>query len=326
MQRPSIYVENKLPETSPYHVSSDAVRRALAARSLDAEVIVRPEADPDLEALKAATYFVGSGFDTARLKEHASNVKLVHCTSAGVEKYLPIDWLTPGTMFTNSSGVHARKGGVFGAMAILMALEEVPRHAYNQRRHLWEARLTTGVSGKTVVFVGTGALGSAIAAQVKPFGVMLIGISRSGGAVDSFDQVFGRSELQTVLPKADCLVLACPLTAETRNMISDEELGLLKPRASVFNIARSGVMDYAALARALRSGHLSCAILDVFDREPLPSDDVLWDVPNLTIFPHVSCDDHDGYIDRCLGVFAENFARHQDGEPLLNVVDPASEY
>jgi glyoxylate/hydroxypyruvate reductase A len=109
-------------------------------------------------------------------------------------------------------------------------------------------------------------------------------------------------------------------------LISAKELDLLKPGASVFNIARSGVMDYMALAEALRSGHLSCAILDVFDKEPLPQDDALWDVPNLTIFPHISCDDHDGYIDRCLEVFAQNVARHQRGEPLLNVVDPLFEY
>ena len=326
MPRSTVYVENKLPQTSPYHVSEYAVRRALAARSIDAEVMVRPESDPDFEALKSATYFIGSGFDPARIRAHAPNVKVVHCTSAGVEKYLPIDWLPRGASFTNSSGVHARKGGVFGAMAILMALEDVPRHAYNQRRHVWDAKLTTGVSGKTVLFIGTGALGSAIAAQVKPFGVKLIGVSRSGEAVAPFDQVFDRSELETVLPQADCLVLACPLTVETRNMIATKELALLKPGASVFNIARSGVLDYTALVRALRSGHLSCAILDVFDKEPLSSDDELWDVPNLMIFPHISCDDHDGYIDRCLGVFAQNFARHQDGEPLLNVVDPAAGY
>lgn len=326
MPRSIVYVENKLPPTSPYHVSAYAVRTALASRSIDAEVIVRPESEPDFEALRSATYFVGSGFDPARIRAHAPNVEIVHCTSAGVEKYLPIDWLPPGASFTNSSGVHARKGGVFGAMAILMALEEVPRHAYNQRRHVWDAKLTTGVKGKTVVFIGTGALGSAIAAQVKSFGLTLIGISRSGGATETFDRVFSQSELETVLPQADCLVLACPLTAETRNMISAKELALLKPGASVFNIARSGVMDYTALARALKSGHLSCAILDVFDQEPLPPEDGLWDVPNLTIFPHISCDDHDGYIDRCLNVFAQNIARHQDGEPLLNVVDPASEY
>lgn len=326
MPRPTVYVENKLPETSPYHVSADAVRRVLSLRSLEAEVVVRPESDPDLDALKASTCFIGSGFDPARLKEHAPNVRLVHCTSAGVEKYLPLDWLPPGSTFTNSSGVHARKGGVFGAMAILMALEEVPRHAYNQRRHVWDAKLSTGVKGKTVLFVGTGALGSAIAAQIKPFGVKLIGVSRSGSIAPPFDEAYSRSELENLLPQVDCLVMACPLTPETRSMISARELALLRPGASVFNIARSGVMDYAALAEALRRGDLSCAILDVFDKEPLPSDDVLWDVPNLTIFPHISCDDHDGYIDRCLEVFADNFRRRQDGEPLVNVVDPISGY
>jgi phosphoglycerate dehydrogenase-like enzyme len=321
-----VYVENRLGEDSPYHVTEAAVRAALSDAGVLADIQIRPEAQPDLNILSQADFFVGSGFDPKRIKGHGKSLRLVHCTSAGVEKYMPLDWLPPGAELTNSSGVHAQKGGVFGAMAILMALEEVPRHAFNQRRHIWDPRLTTGVKEKTVLFIGTGALGSAIARQIRSFGVRVIGVSRSGSAQAAFDEMHEREGLDRLLPRADCLVLSCPLTPQTQGMISARELALMKPGASIFNIARSGVMDYRALVDALKSGKLSGAILDVFDAEPLPSDDELWDAPNLTIFPHISCDDQDGYIDRCLKIFADNVARLEAGRPLMNVIDPAAGY
>ena len=325
-ERKLVYVENRLAADSPYHVHAAAVRGALEAAGVEADVLLRPESRPDFASLASADYFIGSGFDPGRIRDHGGRLRLVHCTSAGVEKYMPLDWLPPGATLTNSSGVHAEKGGIFGAMSVLMALEEVPRHAFNQRRHHWDARLTTGVKGKTVLFVGTGALGSAIARQVRPFGIRVIGVSRTGAPHADFDAVFPREKLEALLPDADCLVMSCPLTPETRGMISARHFDLMKAGASVFNIARSGVMDYRALVAALRSGKLSCAILDVFDTEPLPADDALWDAPNLTLFPHISCDDHDGYIDRCLRIFAGNIRRIEAGEPLVNVIDPVAGY
>ncbi|MDG4890114.1 MULTISPECIES: D-2-hydroxyacid dehydrogenase [unclassified Mesorhizobium] len=321
-----VYVENKLPEASPYYVGEASVRKALAAKGMRADISVRPECDPDYERLSAADYFIGSGFDPDRIRNYGKRLRFIHCTSAGVEKYMPLDWLPQGANLTNSSGVHADKGGTFGAMAVLMAIEEVPRHAFNQRRSIWDPRLTTGVKDKTALFVGTGALGSAIARKVKPFGVTALGISRSGAANADFDEVWTSDRLDDLLPKADCLVMSCPLTRETRGLISEERLALMKAGASVFNIARSGVMDYKALIAALKEGRIGCAILDVFDQEPLSPDDELWEAPNLMIFPHISCDDHDGYIDRCLSIFAENVRRLEAGEDLLNVVDPIAGY
>jgi phosphoglycerate dehydrogenase-like enzyme len=98
-------------------------------------------------------------------------------------------------------------------------------------------------------------------------------------------------------------------------------LAALPPGAGILNIARGGVIDHAALAVSLENGHLSGAILDVFEKEPLPADSFLWDVPNLMIFPHVSADSPDGYVDRCLAILAENLGRAKAGEPLRNAVD-----
>ncbi|USJ27986.1 D-2-hydroxyacid dehydrogenase [Ensifer adhaerens] len=321
-----IYVENALPPESPYHVSEQAIISALGPLAAASHIKSCSATFPDYSALERADYFVGSGFDTGRLKAHGKQLRIVHCTSAGVEKYMPLDWLPNGAVLTNSSGVHARKGGAFGLMTVLMLCEGVPRHIENQRRHRWDNRLATGIETKTIVFVGFGALGSAIAERLRPLGATIVAVTRTGEAGPSADQVFAVSELERALPLADCLVVSCPLTASTRGLIGEAQLALLKPGASLFNIARGPVVDTKALARGLLDGRLSGAALDVFDREPLPADSDLWDVPNLMIFPHISCDDADGYVDRCLSIFADNVSRDLRGEPLRNRVDAVAGY
>ncbi|WP_018099253.1 D-2-hydroxyacid dehydrogenase [Sinorhizobium meliloti] len=321
-----IYVENALPQESPYFVSKQAIADALGSVAATAEIRSCSANFPDFEALERAHYFVGSGFDTARLKEHGKRLRIIHCTSAGVEKYMPLDWLPNGAVLTNSSGVHGRKGGAFGLMTVLMLCEGVPRHIQNQRLHRWDNRLATGIETKTIVFVGFGALGSAIADRLRPLGAKIVAVTRSGEAGPCADQVFAVCDLDRALSLADCLVVSCPLTASTRGLIGEAQLALLKPGASLFNIARGPVVDTKALVRALLDGRLSGAALDVFDQEPLPADSQLWDVPNLMIFPHISCDDADGYVDRCLSIFADNVSRDLQGEPLRNRVDAVAGY
>lgn len=321
-----VYVENALQPGSPYHVTKEAVRRSLGDAADAAEIKCCSAGSPDYDALARARYFVGSGFDTARIRDHGANLRIIHCTSAGVEKYMPLDWLPDGAVLTNSSGAHARKGGVFGLMTVLMLCEGVPRHIQNQQLHRWDARLATGIETKTIVFVGFGALGSAIAQRLRPLGPKIVAVTRSGVAGDAADQVFSVADIETALPLADCLVVSCPLTPETRGLIGEEEIALMKRGASLFNIARGAVVENKALVRALCDGHLSGAALDVFEQEPLAAESRLWTVPNLMIFPHISCDDANGYVDRCLSILADNIGRDRRGEPLRNRVDAVAGY
>ncbi len=316
----SVYVENKVSSDSPYFVSDTQVRAALGVLAENLEINVNSERSPDLKALETARYFIGSGFDPARLNRHGAALRLVHCTSAGVEMYMPLDWLPSNAALTNSSGVHAEKGGAFGAMIVLMLCEEVPRHIQNQRLRRWDNRLSGSIGRKTIAICGMGALGSAIATRLRPFGPRIIGISRTGAANEVADEMVAVADLKGVLPQADCLVLSCPLTTETRGVIGKAEIALMKRGSSIFNVARGPVLDNRALCEALASGHLSGAALDVFDQEPLPAASPLWDAPNLVIFPHISCDDSECYIDRCLSVFAENVRRDFAGEAFVNRV------
>ncbi|RUM20523.1 D-2-hydroxyacid dehydrogenase [Rhizobium vallis] len=321
-----VYIENKHTPESPYFVSKEAVSRALGPNARRSEIVIHPEQEPDLNVLRSASYFVGSGFDVRRLREHGQSLRFVHCTSAGVEKYMPLDWLPNGAFLTNSSGVHAEKGGAFGAMTVMMLCEGVPRHIRNQRLRRWDNQLSACLSSKTVVVLGFGELGSAIASRLRPFGVRIVGVSRSGRPHPDANEMVEVGDLQSVLPIADCLVVSCPLTPQTFGLIGRKQIASMKSGASLFNIARGPVVDNAALCAALEAGHLSGAALDVFDPEPLPATSPLWDVPNLMIFPHISCDDADGYVDRCLSIFAENVEHDLAGRPLRNRVDGKAGY
>jgi glyoxylate/hydroxypyruvate reductase A len=322
----TIYTENKRGIDPNYEVTERLVRQALRRIAQTFLVTVRTADDPDLSALRAAHFFIGSGFDVERLRKYGTCLRLVHCTSAGVEGYLPLDWLPANAVLTNSSGVHAEKGGAFGAMAVLMLNERMPRHITNQRRHIWDSTLSTAIAGKNVLIYGFGSLGEAIATRLKPFGIRIIGVRRSGEFHPLADEMFAPDQLRLLLPRTDFLVLSCPLTNETRGLIGKVELALLPAGAGVFNIARAGVLDNSALAAALTSGALSGAIVDVFDPEPLPQDSPWWDVPNLVVSPHVSCDESKDYIERCLAIFADNVERLMDGRPLVNVVDSLRGY
>jgi phosphoglycerate dehydrogenase-like enzyme len=169
-------------------------------------------------------------------------------------------------------------------------------------------------------------LGGAGAKKVQALGVHVIGVNRSGRAVDGCDEVVTTADLETVLPKADYLLIATPDTPETRGLLTRERLNLMKPSAGLINIGREAVMDYDALCDKLKEGSLAGAILDVFDPEPIAKDSRLWNTKNLIITPHVSADDGDAYVPMTLGLFFQNMELFLAGKPLLNPIDPKLGY
>jgi len=140
------------------------------------------------------------------------------------------------------------------------------------------------------------------------------------------DRIVSFRQLDRVLPQADFVVIAVPLTPQTRHLLDGKRLDLLKPAAGVINIARGPVIDIAALATRLRTGRIAGAVLDVVDPEPLPAASPLWRVPNLILTPHISCDDGERYIDLSLDLWFANLARFVAGKPLQHRIDPKLGY
>lgn len=290
------------------------------------DVFIDWDVDHFAESMRTAEVLICWDLPTQDLARLAPGLKWIHVIGAGVEHLLPLDWMPTGVTLTNNKGVHAAKAGEYGLMSVLMLHNSIPAFATNQRRRVYNSIYSTPVAGKTLLIIGVGSIGGAVADLAKPLGLRIIGISRHGRPHHSVDEMCTQEDLDDVLSRADYVFVSTPLTPETRGMLNRERLGLMKTGSGLVNVGREAVIDYAALIEKLDSGHISGAVLDVFEQEPLPSDSRLWEVPNLMITPHVSADDGDSYVPLTLQLFFDNMQRYVEGQPLRNQVQPELGY
>lgn len=277
-------------------------------------------------AVGDADSIIGWRFPRDGLRQEARRLAFVHLTGVGVESVLPLDWLPDGAVLTNSRGAQSAKMREVGLMSLLMLQCKVPAFLTAQRQSRWDQRLTNPVAGEHVVIVGTGASGSAIAGAARDLGMRVTGVNRSGSLAENADRTYPVGALAALLPDADFLVLALPLTGPTRGLLDGDMLARLKPSAGVINVGRAGVLDLAALASRLESGLLASAILDSYAEEPLPPGSPLWQTPNLVLLPHIAAGAGDSFLANALDIFFRNAARLRDGDILENIVDAARGY
>jgi phosphoglycerate dehydrogenase-like enzyme len=175
--------------------------------------------------------------------------------------------------------------------------------------------------------VGLGSIGGAVAERAAALGVEVIAVRRTPSAPrpPCVSAVYPPAELDAVLRRADLVVLAAPLTADTRGLIGAGELRRMKREAVLINVARGKLVREDELAAELAHGTIAGAALDVFEHEPLPASSPLWDLPNVVITPHTSSFRSD-YWALAVDLFASNLRRFERGEPLANVVDKAAGY
>lgn len=260
--------------------------------------------------------------DIAALRGCAPDLRWVQVISAGVEAYLPT--LPKDVMLTNASGVHSEKGAEFVLAGALMLNYRIPTFLAAQARHDWAQDFVRPLRGKCAVVLGAGAIGGAAIDLLRARGMRVIAVTRSGTCAVPVEAAVTLDRLAEVLPDADLLINTLPATRETTGIVGVAELALLRDGAGIVNVSRAAIFDKDALGAALP--RLSGLVSDVFHDEPMPKDDPAWDWPNLIATPHCSVDDHEGYIDRCIEIFAENLRRFRAGEALVNLVDPAKGY
>ncbi len=290
-------------------VSIGTTRADFAAAMRDAEALV---CDP--------------GVILANFPCPAPNLKFVFVTSAGLDRLAPFDWLPPGAVLMNNRGTHAVKSGEFGIMAILMLASRIPRMVTNQRQGVWRELWGSVLAGRALTIVGLGTLGGAVAEHAKRFGMRITGIRNNPAPHPHCDQVFGTGALDDILPQTEFLVLACPLTAATRNLMDRRRLALLPADAGLVNIGRGGLLDQDALCDMLDEGRLSGAVLDVFTPEPIPAGHRLWNTPDLIISPHTSADDPATYNPISLDIFLQNLRAWREGRAMPNRFDTERGY
>lgn len=317
--------KNPIFHTLPAHWIAACKRHKTLAQRIG-EVSFGWDGDVLETALADADLLIGIPAQRGNLAARAPQLKWLHSTSAGVDGALPLDWLPRGVSFTNNSGAHGHKAEQYMIMAYNLINSRMAAIMANQHQKHWEALFSPSITGMTAVVVGLGDLGEAAARAAKKLGLKVIGVRRSVQKNRHADKVVSYKQLDRVLPLADFVVLAVPLTAETRHLLDARRMDLLKPSAGVINIARGPVADYKALEQRLRAGKLGGAVLDVVDPEPLPADASLWTVPNLIITPHISCDDGEHYIDISLDLWFENLALFLAGKKLKRRIDPKLGY
>jgi phosphoglycerate dehydrogenase-like enzyme len=206
-------------------------------------------------------------------------------------------------------------------MSLLKLANRIPRMVTNQRAGIWKELWGNVLADRAVTVIGLGTLGGAVAAHAKRFGMKVTGIRANPAPHPDCDRVLGMDSLDTILPDTEFLVLACPLTDATRNMMDRRRLHLLAQHACLLNIGRGGLIDQDALCDMLDQDRLSGAVLDVFTPEPIPPDHRLWATPNLIISPHTSADDPNTYNPRSLDIFLDNLRAWRTGQPLPNRFD-----
>ncbi len=290
------------------------------------EVFIDWDLDNFTTSMETTDVLVTWDLPTADLATIAPKLRWIHIIGAGVEHLWPMTWLPQRITVVNNRGTHAAKGGEFGLMAVLMLNNRLPAIIENQKTATWASLFSSSVVGKTLVVIGVGHIGAAVGRHCQRLGMRVIGVSRHGRPVEGIEQVVTTVSLDEVLPDADFILMAVPLTVETQNLLDRRRQALMRSGAGVINLGRSATVDYPALVDNLDSGHFCGAVIDVFDPEPLPEDSLLWRTPHLMVTPHISADDGDSYVEMTLDLVFTNLGRTLRGEPLQNVVNPELGY
>ena len=282
-------------------------------RTADALAVEMPNAD----------VVVSSGLWRNELLALAPHLTLLQSISVGINNFDLVLFRAAGIRLANASGANAVAVAEH-ALALMLALTRHIHHARdNQAKRYWRpmigdaAARESELNGKTLLVVGLGAIGERIAGLGKAFGMHVIGTRRTASLGSRHaDQVVNDTQLAAVLPSADVVVLACPLTPETERMIDARALRAMKRTAVLINVARGRVVDEAALIDALRDGRIAAAGLDVTWDEPLPDASALWTMPNVLVTPH-SAGETQAYEERIIDLALENIARIQMGRADL---------
>jgi phosphoglycerate dehydrogenase-like enzyme len=245
----------------------------------------------------------------------------VHTASAGVDRLLCPELIADETLVTNARGVFEQPIAEYVAGLVIAMAKDFYGSWELQRQRRWQHRETMRVAGTRAVVIGSGPIGRAIGTTLLALGVKVDLVGRRERSPDrEFGKVHSSDALNGLLPDADWVVCAAPLTEATRGLFGRDAFARMKPQARFINIGRGQLVVEDALIDALRGWRIAAAALDVFEQEPLTGDSPLWDVPHLIVSPHMSGDTL-GWRDALAEQFQDNFEQWAAGEPLHNLVD-----
>lgn len=307
----------------PGHFHTELAERV---RSLDVELIpYDKDGTPLRSALEATVLFrwwISAEQGDALIQ--ACPLRWIHTGSAGVDHILTPVFRERKILLTNSSGVHSPSIAEWVVLGVLAQEKGLAALIQQQRDRLFEKVQRDELQGKHVILLGGGHIASQIAMRLRPFGVRITTMRRTREESPLYDRVTTIEDLDA-LRDADWLIIALPLTAKTQRLVDREFLSCLPNRCRIVNVARGEIVDEPELIEALTEGRVAGAVLDVFEREPLPSDHPFWSMENVIVLPHTTWRSPQ-VQERQISLFVENLGKFVRSEPLLNVVDVDAGY
>lgn len=277
------------------------------------------------DATEAATEADILFTSSAALVGVAKHLKWVCTPSAGINQFVG-EGIFPdkNTILTNSSGAYGTTISEHVIMMILEILRRQPEYNTIVSERKWIRDLPIrSIYGSRVTLLGTGDIGRNIARRISAFSPKcVIGINRSGRVPDPvFESVYKISDLSTLLPETDILICSLPGTPETEHLLSADRLAMLPDSAVIINVGRGSLIDQGALEKELRNGRLFAG-LDVFETEPIPRDNSIWECPNLLITPHSAGNMSLPHtIDVIVDMFLKDLTNFAECKPLANQVN-----
>jgi phosphoglycerate dehydrogenase-like enzyme len=283
-----------------WHPFSEWRPKPLLAESIRARypamrVLQLPNYDKLAQELPDTTIFVGYSLRAEQLV-HARQLQWIHSTAAGVAQLMYPELRQSGITVSNASGIFSVPMAEHTMGLILAMARNFPDCVRYQDRSKWSVQVLwdrpqhlTEINGSVLLIVGYGSIGRELARRAKAFDMSVRGVTRSGNGNRTYtEKIFPASQLHEALPSADYVVIAAPETSETKHLIGAQQIARMKRGARLINVARGSLLDESALIKALESGALGGAALDVTGAEPLPPESPLWKAPNLFITPHTS--------------------------------------
>jgi phosphoglycerate dehydrogenase-like enzyme len=307
---------------------SPVARAEVAARLVaipDTELVVVEDLAGLAAALPAAEALVTMGqlygAETAKLlRRDGKKLRWIQLLTAGYDGLI-FHGVPPGVVVTNAGDCYSPMVAEHAMMLLLALVRHLPQMLVNQARHAFDRSFLPRLSsldGATMAIVGFGSIGREVALRARPFGMRIIGLTRSAHPDKLADEIHPMTMLHDILGRADAVVLAVPLSAETRHLIGAAELAACRKSTILINVARGGVVDPVALGAALRSGQIAGAGLDVTEPEPLPPENPLWTCPNLIVSPHVAALGSAAVLQCLAELTAGNLRRFLAGENLTH--------
>jgi phosphoglycerate dehydrogenase-like enzyme len=246
------------------------------------------------------------------------SLRWVHVSGSGSDHLAP--WDRDRVTVTNCAGFQAEVMAEYAIGAILAHNFRFPEFIADRQARRWAEKHVRPARGGTMLMIGLGPIGQAIARLARGIGMRVSGLNRDGRPVEGIERVFPANALREAVSGADVVVLAIPLTEESRGWFDARAIAAMKLDALLINMARGNIVDEAALAVALSSNRLRGAVLDVFSSEPLDPASPLWSLDNAILTPHVSSV-WEGWQRAAAEIFVDNLGRYRAGEPLSNIVD-----